>query len=69
MVALAQVLQQYAKLLGAPTGILCAVIMDLSRCLKPLLEKDDLMDVSMLEVAEEKPVASPTLMEEARLLG
>ena len=44
-------------------------VQGLHRCLEPLIERDDLLDASMLEVVEEEPVTSPTPMEEAVLLG
>ena len=66
MVALA--LQWCAIILGAPPEILCSTVQDLWRFLKPLIQRDDLLDASMLEVAEE-PVTSPNLVEEAMLLG
>ena len=43
---------------GAPQGIPCGTIQDLHRCLSPLIERDDLLSASMLEVVEEDPVTS-----------
>ena len=37
--------------------------------LEPLIERDDLLDASMLEVAEEEPVTSPNPAGEGRLVG
>ena len=56
MVAPSWALQWHIKLLGTPPGILCSAVWDLSRCLEPLIERDDLLDASMLEVAEEESV-------------
>ena len=49
-VALAQDLQWYTVLSRAPPGILCRAVKDLCRCPTPLIERDDLLDASMLEV-------------------
>ena len=54
--------------LGSPPGILCSEVHDLCRCLAPLIEKDDLIDTSMFEVAEEMAKTSPSPAEEGRSL-
>ena len=68
-VAVDQVLKQCAVQLGSPPGILCGTIQDLCRCLVPLIEKDDLIDTSMLEVAEEEPMTSSNTEQEAEQWG
>ena len=68
-VALALALQQCAVLLGAPLGVLCSTVWDLHRCLQPLIEKDDLLDVCMLEAAEKELASSPNPAEEVGLPG
>ena len=67
MVGLAQALQLCAEQSGASSHILCSAVRALQRCLEPLIERDDLLDASMLEVAEEESVTSPNPAEEARL--
>ena len=41
---------------GIPSGVMCRAVQELCRCLSPLLEKGDLLDVSMWDVAEKNPV-------------
>ena len=55
---------------GVSPSILCRSVWDLQRCLKPLMERDDLLNSSMLEVMGRglwlpQP---PTPVEEAMLL-
>ena len=66
---LAWALQQCTILLKAPPGILCSAVQDLHRCLTLLIERDDLFDASMLEVAEEEPATFLNPAEGAGLLG
>ena len=54
---------------GVAPRIPCGAVQDLCRCLKPLIERDDLLDALMLEVVGEEPVASQTLTGKAMLLG
>ena len=50
---------------------MCGTVYDLQRCLAPILqlEEEDFLEASLLESAEEEPMASPTPAEEALLLG
>ena len=66
---LVRALQWCAEWSGALSDIFCSVIWDLCRCLEPLMERDNMLDASMLEVTGEEPVVSPTHTEEAVLLG
>ena len=63
---LAKAPQWCAVWLGAPPGVLCGTIQDLCRCLVPLMKKDDLLSVSMLEVTEEGTMTSPSPAEGTR---
>ena len=67
--ALAWAPQQCAIQLRVPLGLLCGTVQDLSRFLTPIIEKDDLIDVSMLEIAEEELITSLKSAQEARQLG
>ena len=68
-VALAWTLQWWAIQSGSPLGILCGRVQDLHRCLMPLIEKDYLIDTSMLEVVEAEPMTSLNPVQEARQWG
>ena len=39
-----------------PTGVLCRAIQELDRCLTPLLERGDLIDLEMLDMARKDPM-------------
>ena len=69
MVVLARALQWCTEWLGASPSILCSAVQDLCQCLESLMERDNLLEASMLEVVREEPEASPTPTEEAVLLG
>ena len=71
ILALAHALQACAERLGVPTGVLCDVVWKLQRCMAPLmsLSGDDIVEASLLEPAGEEHRTSPTLEEEAFLLG
>ena len=66
-VALLWTLWLCAILSGIPLGILCGAVQDLHRCLIPLIERDNLLDVSMLEAVEEELATSPNAAEDAGL--
>ena len=68
---LSQELQAYTKGLGAPTGILCDSAWELQTCMAPLmtLSGDDIVKASLLKPTEEECGTTPTLEEEAILLG
>ena len=68
-VALAQDLLWCAIQMVTPPGVLCTAIQDLQSCLAPLMERGDLLHLSMLEVAEEEETTtSPSPVEETRSL-
>ena len=56
---------------GAPPGMLCDMAWYLQRCMEPLmyLKDDDILEASLLETTDNESGASPTLAEEAALLG
>ena len=58
MVALARALQRCTMQSGTPLGRLGGAIKDLHQCLTYLIKMDDLLSISMLDVAEEKPLTS-----------
>ena len=39
-----------------PPGVLCGALQELCRCLTPLLERGDLIDLEMLEMVRKDPV-------------
>ena len=41
---------------GMPPGVLCRAVQQLHRCLSPLLEKGNLLDLEMLDVARKDPM-------------
>ena len=63
--ALAWTLQQYAKRLGTPTGVLCNTAWELQRCMALLicLNKDEIVEASLLKPMDDGPRTSPTLVE------
>ena len=69
--ALAKVLQCGVERLGAPSGVLCNLVQDLQSCIEPLmcLEGDYIMETILLKASDNEPGISPTLAEEAALLG
>ena len=52
MAGLVRALQWYAEWSGASPSLLCSVVQGL-QCFEPLIKRDDLLDVSMLEVVRE----------------
>ena len=69
MVALARALQQCTIQSGVPPGVLCGAIQDLCKCLATLMERGNLLRLSMLEVMEEEEMTtSPSPVEETRSL-
>ena len=68
MVVLAQTLQWCTIQSGMPLEILCRAVKVLCRYLAPLLEKGDLLDITMLSVTEKDPVIPPIPTERASLL-
>ena len=64
-------MQQCAERLGAPTGVLCDTAQELQRCMAPLmcLNGKEIVEASLLELMDDEPGTSPTLEEEATLLG
>ena len=69
--ALAQVLQCCTERLGVPTRVLCDTARELQKCVAPLmiLNGDDIVESSLLEPMGDEPATSPTLEDEAILLG
>ena len=59
MVALAWALQRCAICSGTPPGMLCGAVQELCRCLAPLLQRGNLLDLTMLDVAEKNLVTPP----------
>ena len=59
MVFLAWALHRCAMQSGAPLGRLCGAVQDLCQCLTYFIEMDGLLSISMLDVAEGKPMTSP----------
>ena len=59
MVALAMALQRYAFWSGMLLGVLCKAVQELHRCITPLVKQGDLLDLDMLDVAKNDPVAPP----------
>ena len=55
---LAQALQWCAVESGAPPEVLCKAIQDLCRCLVPLMERGNLLHLSILEVMEEEAMTT-----------
>ena len=56
MVALVMALQRFAVHSRMPPGVLCGAVQELCRCLAPLLERGDLLDLDMLNVARKDPM-------------
>ena len=54
-----------------PSGVLCSTVRDLQRCKEPLmcLKGDDVLEALLLKATDNESGASPTLAEEATLLG
>ena len=69
--ALARALQCCTERLGAPTRVLCNAAQELQRCMAPLmcLNWDEIVEAPLLEPMGDEPGTSPTLEEEATLLG
>ena len=69
--SLARVLQAYAEELGSPIRVLCDVTWKLQRCMAPLLilNGNKIVEASLLRPIEGEHRTSPTLEEEAILLG
>ena len=68
MVVLVQAHQWCAIQSGMSPGMLCRVVQELHRCLAPLLERGNLLDITMLHVAEKDPVTLPIPTERASSL-
>ena len=68
---LACALQACTKRLWALTGVLCNCVRELQRCMVPLmyLSGNEIVEASLLEPTGEEHGTSPTLEEEAGLLG
>ena len=62
MVALAMAIQRCAVHSRMPPGMLCRAVQELHRCLAPMIESGDQVDLKMLDVARRDPVA-PTSTE------
>ena len=56
---------------GVPSGVLCSMLRDLQRCMEPImwLKGNNILEASLLEVADYEPGVSPNQAEEATLLG
>ena len=69
--ALAQALQHCAERSRMPSRVLCDAAWDLQRCMVPLmhLEGDEIVEALLLGPTDDGPRTSPTLAEEAVLLG
>ena len=69
--ALARALQVCAEASGAKPGVLCRAVRELQQCMALLMaiDGDDVMEASLLGLVEEELGPSPTLEEEAVLLG
>ena len=63
MVVLALALQQCAIQSRMPPGMLCRAVQEFHRCLAPLLEKGDELDISVLDMVEKDPVTPSILTE------
>ena len=64
-VVLALVLQRCAIWSGMPLGVLCRAVQELHRCLTPVLESGNLLDLTMLDVVEKNPMTPPVPTERA----
>ena len=53
---LAQALQQCTIQSAMPPGMLYGAVQEFHRCLAPLLKKGEMLDLTMLDVAEKDPV-------------
>ena len=58
MVALAMALKRCAIHPRMSPGMLCGVVQELCRCLTSVVQSGDLVNLKMLDVAENNPVAS-----------
>ena len=60
-----------SKWSGGPYSMLCGAARDLQRCMTNLMwfEEEDILEIPLLEPADNLPIASLTLEEEATLLG
>ena len=69
--ALAWVIQACAKESGAPTGVLCDAVQEPQGCMVPVmaLNKDDIVEASLLKSTEEEHGISPIPEEKAILLA
>ena len=56
-VTLAVALQSCAVQSGTSPGVLCGAVQDPYQCLAPLIEKDGLLNLEMLDVAKKDPLA------------
>ena len=65
---LAQALQQCAIQSEIPPGMMCRAVQELHGCLAPLVEKGNLLDITMLDVAEKNPVTPSDATERASSL-
>ena len=65
MVVLALTLQKCTIQYGMPPGVLCGVVQELCRYLSSLVEKGDLLDLTMLDMEKKDSMAPPVPIEGA----